>query len=165
MVEGHVPQGVGVQVPPSAHRDVIPTRFFMDNGAKFPSPEWMQVIKEKLNTDEHYAQVAKNWEGDMRLIIDPDDTFSEGMWLYFDLWHGKCRDVYIEEQTSTNNPAFVLKAPYGNYIKILSGKVQVMTALMSRMISVKGSMAYMMRNVPTILDFVRCCQEITPSWK
>jgi len=59
MVEGHVPQGVGVQVPPSAQRDVISTMFFMDNGTKFPSPEWMQVIKEKLNTDEHYAQVAK----------------------------------------------------------------------------------------------------------
>jgi putative sterol carrier protein len=136
----------------------------MNSEEKFPSPEWMQVIKDKLNTDEHYAQVAKNWEGDMRLIIESDDTFSESLWLYFDLWHGKCRDAYIEEQTSTKNPTFVLKATYGNYIKILSGKVQVMTALMSRMISVKGSMAYMMRNVPTILDFVRCCQEVTHSW-
>ena len=136
----------------------------MNSEEKFPSPEWMQVIKDKLNTDEHYAQVAKNWEGDMRLIIESDDTFSESLWLYFDLWHGKCRDAYIEDQTSTKIPAFVLKASYGNYIKILSGKVQVMTALMSRMISVKGSMAYMMRNVPTILDFVRCCQEITHSW-
>jgi putative sterol carrier protein len=136
----------------------------MNSEEKFPSPEWMQVIKDKLNTDEHYAQVAKNWEGDMRLIIESDDTFSESLWLYFDLWHGKCRDAYIEEQTSTKNPAFVLKASYGNYIKILSGKVQVMTALMSRMISVKGSMAYMMRNVPTILDFVRCCQEVTHNW-
>jgi len=109
-------------------------------------------------------KLQKNWEGDTRLINDPDDNFLEGMWLYFDLWHGKCRDVYIEEQTSTNNPAFGCKAPYGNYIKKLLGKVQVMTALMSRMISVKGSMAYMMCNVPTILDFARCYQEITHSW-
>jgi hypothetical protein len=26
---------------------------------------------------------------------------------------------------------------------------------------VKGSMAYMMRNVPTVLDFVRCAREVT----
>ena len=136
----------------------------MDNIEKFPSLDWMRVIKEKLNTDEHYAQIAKNWEGDMRLIIDPDENLSESIWLYFDLWHGKCRDACIEDQTSTKNSAYILKAPYGNYIKILSGNVQVMTALMSRMISVKGSFAYMMRNVPTILDFVRCCQEITHSW-
>jgi hypothetical protein len=27
--------------------------------------------------------------------------------------------------------------------------------------SVKGNMGYMMRNVPTVLDFVRCAQEVT----
>ncbi len=55
----------------------------MNSEEKFPSPEWMQVIKDKLNTDEHYAQVAKNWEGDMRLIIESDDTFSESLWIIF----------------------------------------------------------------------------------
>jgi hypothetical protein len=33
----------------------------------------------------------------MQLIIDPDDSLSESIWLYFDLWHGKCGDAYIEE--------------------------------------------------------------------
>jgi hypothetical protein len=42
--------------------------------------------------------------------------------------------------------------------------VGVMQALMTRMVSIQGSMAYMMRNVPTIIDFVRCCQEVTHSW-
>jgi putative sterol carrier protein len=83
------------------------------------------------------------------------------MWLYFDLWHGKCRDAYIEEQSSTLNPAFILKAPYGNFMKVLSGEVGVMQALMTRMLGVRGNMAVMMRNVPTVLNFVRCCQEVT----
>jgi putative sterol carrier protein len=136
----------------------------MNQIAKFPSTEWMEVIKNKLNTDVNYAQIAKNWEGDLRLVVEPDGSLPEKLWLYFDLWHGKCRDAYIEEQTSTKKPVFILKASYGNYIKILSGEVGVMQALMTRMVSVQGSMAYMMRNVPTILDFVRCCQEVTHSW-
>jgi hypothetical protein len=39
-----------------------------------------------------------------------------------------------------------------------------MQALMTRMLSVKGSMTLVMRNVPTVLDFVRCCQEVTKGW-
>ena len=47
------------------------------NTAIFPSAEWMQAIKEKLNTDEHYAQVAKKWEGDMRIVLEPDGSLQE----------------------------------------------------------------------------------------
>ena len=159
-----MPQGVGVQVPPSAHLEVISKRNHLNNIEKFPSAEWMQLIKYKLNNDEKYAQIAKNWEGDLRLIIEPDTSLPELIWLYFDLWHGTCRDAYIEDQTSTKKPVFILVAPYGNFIKILSGEVGAMQGLMTRMVSVRGSMAYMMRNVPTVLDFVRCCQEVTHSW-
>jgi putative sterol carrier protein len=130
----------------------------------FPSAEWMKAIKDKLNTDEKYAQVARKWEGDVRLIIEPDATFSNTMWLYFDLWHGKCRDAYVEDQSSTKVPAFVLKAPYRNFVKVLTGEVGPMQAMMSRMLTVKGSMSVFMRNIPTVLDFVRCCQEVTNNW-
>jgi putative sterol carrier protein len=39
-----------------------------------------------------------------------------------------------------------------------------MQALMTRKISVKGNMAILMRSVPTVLDFVRCCREVTDSY-
>jgi len=130
---------------------------------KFATAEWMQALKLKLNTDEKYAQIARNWEGDMRLVLEPDASFEETRWLYFDLWHGKCRDAYIEDPTSTIKPAFVLKAPFGNFYKVLSGEVGPMQALMTRMLNIKGNVAVIMRNVPTVLDFVRCCQEIPRS--
>jgi putative sterol carrier protein len=132
--------------------------------AHFPSAEWMQAIKEKINTDEQYAKIAHKWEGDMRFVLEPDDKLEKVMWLYFDLWHGKCRGAYIEEQSSSLNPAFIFKAPYGNFIKVLSGDVGAMQALLTRMLSVRGNMAVLMRSVPTVLNFVRCCQEVTQSW-
>jgi putative sterol carrier protein len=136
----------------------------MENKAIFPSAEYIQALKDKLNSDERYSKIAQNWEGDMRLIVEPEGSLRETLWLYFDLWHGKCRDAYIEDQSSTKKPAFILNAPYGNFIKLLSGEIGPMQALMTRKLGVQGSMAYMMRNVPTVLDFVRCCQEITSSW-
>jgi putative sterol carrier protein len=137
----------------------------MNTTAVFPHVEWMQATKDKLNSDEQYAQVARNWEGDLRLILEPDGNLNEAVWLYWDFWHGKCREAYVEDQTSSKTPAFVLTAPYGNFVKVLSGEVGPMQALMGRMLKVKGSFPYFMRNVPTILNFVRCCQEITKEWQ
>ena len=136
----------------------------MDAKTVFPSAEWMQLTKDKFNTDEKYAQIAKNWEGDLRVILEPDASLKETIWLYWDLWHGKCRDAYVEDQSSAKTPALIIMAPYSNFIKVLSGKVGVMQALMGRMVSVKGSMILIMRNVPTVIDFVRCCQEVTSTW-
>ena len=129
--------------------------------AQFPTAEWMQALKEKLNSDEKYGEIAQKWEGDMRIVLEADKSLPENMWLYFDLWHGRCRDAYIEEQSSTLKPAFILTAPYGNFLKVLSGEVGAMQALMTRLLSVHGSMIVMMRSVPTVLNFVRCCQEVT----
>ena len=58
-------------------------------------------------------------------------------------------------------PAFLLTASFENLTKILKGELDPMQALMTRKLHVHGSMAYMMRNVPTVLDFVRCAREVT----
>jgi putative sterol carrier protein len=129
--------------------------------ASFPSQEWVQAAFEKLNSDPHYAQVAKNWEGDIRYVVQPGGPVKEELWIYMDLWHGKCRSGMLEPLTSQIKPAFILTASYENFAKILSGELDAMSALLSRKIQVRGNMAVMMRNVPTILDFVRCCREVT----
>ncbi len=130
--------------------------------AEFPSPEWLTAFKEKLNGDEKYGHTARNWEGDMRFVMEPSGGHPDTTWLYFDLWHGKCRDAFYETPgNAERKPAFTLKAPYDNFTKILKGEVAPMQALMTRKLGVQGNMAVLMRNVPTILEFVRCAKEVT----
>ena len=131
--------------------------------AHFPSPEWAQALMEKINSDEKYAQVARNWEGDMRVILEPDATLKEGMVIYLDLWHGKCRQAFIETDLSARKPAFILKSSYANFARVVRGELDPMQALMTRKLGVQGNMAVLMRNVPTVLDFVRCAREVTDS--
>jgi putative sterol carrier protein len=135
------------------------------NMAEFPSTEWLQALMEKLNTDERYAQVARNWEGDMAFVIDPGGLIEEPISYYIDLWHGKARDAYIIDENHEVNPVFTLKAPYENYVRLLKGEMEPMQALLTRKIGVKGNMAILMRSVPTVLDFVRCCREVTDSYR
>jgi len=129
--------------------------------AIFPSLEWLQGLQEKLNSDEKYAQVAKNWEGDMLCVLDPDERLPEQALLYIDLWHGKCREVALWDEMGEKKPAFILKASYTNFLRVLQGDLDPMQAMLTRKLGVQGNMAVMMRSVPTVLDFVRCAREVT----
>jgi putative sterol carrier protein len=130
--------------------------------AIFPSEEWLKGLEVKLNTDEKYAEIAKNWEGDLIFVISPEGNLKEQLTFYIDLWHGACRKVeYNPSIESYPNPTFTLSASYGNITAIVSGKLNPMTAMMTSKLKVKGSMGYMMRNVPTVLDFVRVVQDAT----
>jgi putative sterol carrier protein len=127
----------------------------------FPSPEWLEKLGEKLNADEQYAHIAKKWEGDMACVFEPGGPLKERLIYYLDLWHGKCRRTAILKDMTEIKPSFILKAPYENFARIVKGELDPMQAMLTRKLQVQGSMAYMMRNVPTVLDFVRCLKEIT----
>ena len=130
--------------------------------AKFPSSEWLSSLEEKLNSDEKYAQVAKKWEGDLVFVIEPEGNLEERLTFYLDLWHGACRSAdYNPSLEKYPEPVFTLTASYNNITAVLTGKLDPMTAMMTNKLKVKGSLGYMMRNVPTVLDFVRCACEVT----
>jgi putative sterol carrier protein len=130
--------------------------------AIFPSPEWLHGLEGKLNSDEKYAETAKNWEGDVLFKIAPDGNLDAELSLYFDLWRGTCRLVeYCPSPEKYSDAVFILSAKYSNITEILTGKLDPMTAIMTNKLRVDGNWGYMLRNVPTVLDFVRCAREIT----
>lgn len=130
--------------------------------AIFPSEAWLKALEQKLNTDPRYQQIAKNWEGDLFFFIEPGGNLKEPLTFYLDLWHGACRKVeYQPAAESYPNTTFTLSASYPDITSILIGKLNPMTAMMTSKLKVKGSLGYMMRNVPTVLDFVRVAQEVT----
>lgn len=129
--------------------------------AIFPTAAWLENFDQKLNSDEKYAKIAKNWEGDMYMIIEPEGNLKEQVNVYLDLWHGKCRNAELVTDITKYHPTFTLKAKYSNFAKVLKGEMDPMQAMLTRKLDVKGNMAVMMRNVPTVLDFVRCAREIT----
>ena len=129
--------------------------------AKFPTNNWLIALMEKLNNDTQYESIAKKWEGDMIFKIEADSSLNESIIYYLDLWHGKCRNVDILAENEKTNAAVIMSSPYRNVAKVIKGETEVFQALLTRKISVKGDMALIMRNIPTVLDFVRCCREIT----
>jgi putative sterol carrier protein len=129
--------------------------------AIFPSLDWLKELETKLNNDTNYAEVAKKWEGDMTIVIEPEGILTERKIYYIDLWHGKCRGVAELKDVSEKKSTFVLTATYENIKRIMTGKLDPMQAMMTRKLLVQGNLGVMMRSVPTVLDFVRCAREVT----
>ncbi len=129
--------------------------------AIFPNQEWQQAFQQKLNTDEKYAHIARNWEGDMTIQIEPSGPLIEPVSIYLDLWHGKCRAIVELSAPEERQAAYILSASYEDLAKVLTGELYIMQALLTRKLKLDGDMAYVMRNVPVVLDFVRCAQETT----
>lgn len=129
--------------------------------AKFPEFSWFEELCNKLNQDEQYNRIAKNWEGDFMFTIEPGGAINQPIHAYIDLWHGKCRSIKEINNPQEVKAAFVLSAPYPNYVSLLEGKVDPMQAMLTRKLKVQGNMTVLMRNIPTVLDFVRCCRAVT----
>ncbi len=129
--------------------------------AIFPSADWLKALEDKLNSDEQYARIAKNWEGDYYFIIEPEGILKEQIVFYLDLWHGKCRSTEVVTELSKYKPAFTVKAPYGNFARVMKGELDPIQAMMTRKLVVQGNLGVMLRNIPVVMDFLRCAQEST----
>jgi putative sterol carrier protein len=131
----------------------------------FPSQSWLEALRDLLNHDERYAKVAQKWEGDILVIIenDGDETNRDlPVALYLDLWHGSCRSIALFHPGTDELPAaaFSLTAPLSNILKIFTAELDPVQAMLTRRLNVQGNMAYMLRNIPVVLDFVRCCRRV-----
>jgi putative sterol carrier protein len=132
--------------------------------AKFPQREWLEAFNEKLNQDPRYSEIARNWEGDMVFQIDPAGSLGEAVVYYLDLWHGSCRGFEYYQGETEKKAAFTLQGLYTEYVRLLNGELEPMQAMLSRKLNLRGNMAVLMRNIPVVLDFVRCAREVTDSW-
>lgn len=127
---------------------------------QFGSPEWAQALQEQLNTSQAYADAAKNWEGDFYFVIDPEGPVTEPIYMYMDLWHGKCRDAFVAADKSAKNPAFVMSGPYSKWKKVVTAQLDPIQALMTGQLKLKGNMVMVMKNVKAAQEIVRACTRI-----
>ena len=119
--------------------------------AIFPTEDWLVAMTEKLNTDEKYAQVARNWEGDMVFSIEGDGIRQDSTRYYLDLWHGKCRDAYLVK--GEKEAKFVFKGPYSNWKKVIRKELDPIRGLIRGMFTVDGDSR-------VILDQAKAAQEL-----
>ena len=110
--------------------------------------------KKACNTvreDGAWVEVSENYTVIQQKITANPAAVGVITFSYLDQNADKIQGATVDGQIAT----------YDNIARIITKQLDPMTAMMTRKLQVHGSMAMMMRNVPTVLDFVRCCNEIT----
>ncbi len=116
---------------------------------KFPSPEWVEQFHHAINGSDAYANAAKNWEGDVSLVID------DGAAIYLDLWHGKCRNAeYLDDPTS-KDAEFTISTSMEKWQRVLAGKLDPVQGMVTRQIKLDGNLVKIMKNVKASQELVK----------
>ena len=134
---------------------------------EFPSREWLDAFKEALNRSEAYAQAAKRWEGDFYFVITPEGSLRKPVYLYVDLWHGKCREAHPVENPEEKNPAYRLKASPRVWKRIITKELDPIKGIMTRQLLLEGDMLQVMRSVKAARELVNCVAQVPtefPEW-
>ncbi len=121
---------------------------------KFPSPEWTAAFEAEINSSDAYANAAKQWEGDVLLVID------ESPGIYLDLWHGKCRGACLVADVTTVTPEFKIIAPMDKWQSVLAGKLDPVQGMVTRQLKLVGNLVKIMKNVKASQELVRCATKV-----
>jgi putative sterol carrier protein len=131
---------------------------------KFPSEEWLKEWENRLNTSETYAQAAADWEGDLVIVILPDENYTQTTYLYIGLQHGKASGACFLKSLDEKKAPFTSTAPFGTWRKVLEGRIDVIQAMFSNKIKLVGSMAAIQRQPKPTYELVKVAGTIETDW-
>ncbi len=122
----------------------------------FGTQEWADALKKEIDNSQAYKEAAKNWEGDLYIIIEPDASYKHRHIVYLDLWHGECREASLIEDEGEKSPAYRIFDPFIDMKKILDKEVDPVRSMMTGKIKVKGDMGQIMRMPRAAVELVNC---------
>jgi len=127
---------------------------------KFPSDEWVKEFASQLNASEAYERSAKDWEGDFIFICEPDKAYPETRYLFVGLYHGKCTDAIELASEGEREAQFIIRAPFSSWRKVIEGKLDPISGMMTRKLKLKGDMMKVMRYPKAAKELVNCVSRV-----
>lgn len=128
----------------------------MSDAIPFATDAWIKRLGEECNNSESYRQAAKNWEGDLYVVVEPEGRLQQAVYMYLDLYHGQCRQAFVPTDPAALTPEFYISGSVSAWKAIAEKKLDPMKALFTRQISLKGNMAKVMKNVKAANELVNC---------
>jgi putative sterol carrier protein len=123
--------------------------------AVFPSDEWLDLFRERINASAEYRAAAADWEGDISFVFEaePDRGVPQDIWAWLDLWHGECRAARIVDAENGAAAQYVIRAPYTRWKEVLAGDLDPIKGMMQGKLKLQG-------DLPTIIRYVRAANEL-----
>jgi len=125
--------------------------------------EYIKEAEKRINADEKYAELGKKVDDSYTLMFlaEPDKGVKENLVLGFTIVNGKMTESWLGERPTN----FILTAKYGNYVDILTGKLNVNRAFISRKLKVKGSLPRLLKTSKATERLVEVLRTIPTEFK
>jgi putative sterol carrier protein len=130
------------------------------------TPEWLEAFKQKIAGSAEYKEIAKNWEGSVAYIVNPDPEkgIPEPIYVFTDFWHGDVGDFLVCDKAKVESAKFVMSGDYARWKQVLRKEVDATKALMQGKLKLKGDLTYIVRNIKTINKVIDLLCEIDTIW-
>ena len=89
---------------------------------KFPSDEWVKVVRELLNNSDSYQRSAKDREGDFIFVAEPDEAYADTAYLHLEPYHGSSPGAAMVDPDNLLETEYTLNAPFSTWLKVIDGK-------------------------------------------
>jgi len=132
--------------------------------ARYATQEWCDLYKEEINKNKAYEEAAKTWEGDFYFIAEPGGPVEEAIYIYIDLYHGKCRKAEIVTDPNKYKPEYTISAPYHIWKRIAIKQLDSTKALITRQSKLTGNMAKIMRYTKAASELTNCSANVPTEW-
>lgn len=125
---------------------------------KLGSPEYMQEVLKRTNSDEKYLKLSKGENEIYTFVLEaePAKGVAEALTLCYRVEDGKIVEVFPAEREAT----FHISAPYGTWVDILTGKLGANKAMMTRKLKVKGNFMKLLKYSEGVLRWVEILRTI-----
>jgi putative sterol carrier protein len=125
------------------------------------SDKWFEKFRDSINSNGNYERYASDWEGDILLSIRGDEQSNffrsgESKMVRLELYHGKCNSISFPTSIDRMKIPYILEGRATIWEGILSGKTNVITAMLKGEVTVTG-------DVRKLMKYVNAAQELVVS--
>lgn len=125
---------------------------------KLGSLEYIEKMREVLNGDAEHRRLAKGETDSYLLVLEPEPAkgVTERVIAGYSMVDGEVADVWLGERKTT----FVLSAPYGVWVDILTGKLGPIAAMTTRRLKIRGNILRLLAGSDSTLRMVELLRTI-----
>jgi putative sterol carrier protein len=127
------------------------------------SDQWAKAAAGVIAASDSYKQAARTWEGSMvfTLQADPSLGVPENRSVFFDLWHGECRDGRSASEQDIQSATYIISADAFTWQQVMEGKLEPIAGLMRGKLKLaRGNMAVLARYVLAAKELVRSAMQV-----
>jgi putative sterol carrier protein len=122
----------------------------------FPSPEWIAVYRDQINSSTAYQQASGEWtHGAVALVVNaqPAIGLAEPVGIWLDLDRGVCPAAKLVALAEAGTASFVLTSDYVNWKRVLRKELGPIAGIMQRKIVLQGSL-------PIVVRFIKSAEAL-----